>query len=60
MHYRCYDPTTHRVYVSRHVIFHKTELFSQMGALFPQDIPSFALMLETPLVTLTRPLQPIV
>jgi hypothetical protein len=47
--YRCYDPVSHRLCISRHVVFCEHKLFHEVGKFCMPSFPPFTTLLEPPL-----------
>jgi len=47
--YRCYDPVSHRLRISRDVVFWEHKLFHEVGKFCMPSFPPFTTLLETPL-----------
>jgi hypothetical protein len=45
--YRCYDPVSHRLRISRHVVFWKHKLFHEVEKFCMPSFPPFTTLLET-------------
>jgi hypothetical protein len=47
--YQCFDPVSHRLRISRHVVFWEHKLFHEVGKFSMPSFPPFTALLEMPL-----------